>query len=185
MSSKPKKAAPKNAGALIDREAREAAAAGATRRTKVGAVHRTTNVVSLHLLTDTLMRWSTRPIASAITLRKRLGGLITGSTIKRMLSRADHRWTRRGIRLRWVVLLLAGHHHHHRTSTRRGQASLLVLLFRRRRRRPHQPRKQYRRRQVTDHHHRACQTHQTAAVPQGTLLRGIRRLSGDRTRGCE
>ena len=170
---------------MIDRKAGEEKAAGATWRTKVRALHRTTIVV---FLTDTLMRRTTRPITRAMLLRKRLSGFITGNTTKRtrMLNRADHRWTRRGIRLRWVVLLLAGHHHHHRTSTRRGQVFLWVLLlWRRRRRRPHQPRNQYRSRKVTDHHHRACQTHQTAAVPQGTLLRGIRRLSGDRARGCE
>jgi len=76
----------------MNREVREASAAGATWRTMVRALHRTSLVVSLHLLTVTLMRRTTRPFARAILLRKRLcGKLLTGNTISSSSkrSRAD------------------------------------------------------------------------------------------------
>ena len=69
------------AGALVFREVKEAAAAAATGRTKVGALHRTTNVVSLKFLPGTLTRPSTRTIASAFSLCSRNSEIRTCNTI--------------------------------------------------------------------------------------------------------
>ena len=138
------KSATKNAKQLIDREGRVASAAGATWRTKVRALqrtthlHRTTHVVSIHLLTDTLMKHTTRPIARTILLRQRLSGLLTGTTSTTSSSSSSKRTS--GIR---CVVLLRAIQHYHRTSTRRGRMLLLLCRWRRR---PHQPMAQHRRR---------------------------------------
>ena len=109
-------------------------------RTKVRiALHRTTHVVSLHLLTNTVMTRTTRSIARAILIRTRLSGLLTGTG-----STTSSKRTSGIIRVTCVVLLLlcAIQHYHNRTSTRRRGQMLLPLC--RRRRRPHQPMGQYR-----------------------------------------
>ena len=66
----------------MNREVREASAAGATWRTMVRALHRTTHVVSLDVLTDTVMTRTTTSIARVklLLLPTRLSGLLYGTS---------------------------------------------------------------------------------------------------------
>ena len=77
------KIATDNAEKVMNREVREASAAGATWRTMVRALHRTTHVVSLDVLTDTVMTRTTTPIARVkllLLLPTRLSGLLYGTS---------------------------------------------------------------------------------------------------------
>ena len=76
------KIATDHAGKVMNREVREASAAGATCRTMVRALHRTTHVVSLDVLTDTVTTRTTTSIARVklLLLPSRLSGLLYGTS---------------------------------------------------------------------------------------------------------
>ena len=77
------KIATDHATKVMNREVREASAAGATWRTMVRAVHRKPNVVSLDVLTNTVMTRPTTSIARVkllLLLPTRLIGLLYGTS---------------------------------------------------------------------------------------------------------